>query len=412
MNRKSFTKVALTALGCVMMSQTIFAQGWIGSGTNTIYGVNSTLGLSPLNVGLGTSSPSAQFHTTGSVRFQGLTTSTESQVLVSDASGNLSLRDASTIGTTDAWELDGNAATATDFIGTTNAQHFRIRTNNIQRMVVTSAGRVGIGQTATAPTKAVDMRYSQNLAYADNAWNRDGLLIYNDFASTGTGQAATITLAARGGASSWQARALITGEVMGSDEMDIAFQNEFTGSAQVRETMRITHDGFVGINVDAADIDSYLHVDALNGNVRFENLPSGQGRALVIDNNGYIYESSVKSNTELQDEVDALKQELNELKELLQTQVNGNTEKTSWLKQNYPNPGTDVTIEYYVNDFDTDAYLIVMDMNGKEVSKEMIDRSGNGEFAISTADTPAGIYQYALVIDGEVIDAKKMMLTK
>ena len=50
------------------------------------------------DIGIGTTTPSAQFHTTGSVRFAGLTQdSTQTHVLVSDASGNLYYRSASSL---------------------------------------------------------------------------------------------------------------------------------------------------------------------------------------------------------------------------------------------------------------------------------------------------------------------------
>ena len=64
-------------------------------------------------------------------------------------------------------------------------------------------------------------------------------------------------------------------------------------------------------------------------------------------------------------------------------------------------------IKYYVYDFNTEAYLIVLDMNGKTVIKEMISRSGNGELTVTTVDIPTGIYQYVLVLYGEVVDTKK-----
>ena len=67
---------------------------------------SSTLGrLTPMyingpNVGLGTNSPAAQLHTTGSVRFAGLTQdNTQTNVLVSDANGNLYYRSASSLAT-------------------------------------------------------------------------------------------------------------------------------------------------------------------------------------------------------------------------------------------------------------------------------------------------------------------------
>jgi hypothetical protein len=82
-----------------------------GSNVNTSIVFNttsSTLGrLTPMyinggNVGLGTNSPTAQLHATGSVRFAGLTQdSTQTNVLVSDANGNLYYRSASSLATDD-----------------------------------------------------------------------------------------------------------------------------------------------------------------------------------------------------------------------------------------------------------------------------------------------------------------------
>ncbi|HKR04274.1 MAG TPA: hypothetical protein VJY62_06510 [Bacteroidia bacterium] len=50
------------------------------------------------------------------------------------------------------WNLTGNAGTnpSTNFIGTTDAKTFKIRTNNQVRMTVLSNGKVGIGTTAPA----------------------------------------------------------------------------------------------------------------------------------------------------------------------------------------------------------------------------------------------------------------------
>ncbi len=52
-----------------------------------------------------------------------------------------------------AWSLTGNAGTsyATNFVGTTNNVGFRVRTNNIQRMLIDSLGDVAIGSTAFNP---------------------------------------------------------------------------------------------------------------------------------------------------------------------------------------------------------------------------------------------------------------------
>lgn len=48
------------------------------------------------------------------------------------------------------WELDGNnTISPANYVGTSNYQHFRIRTNNTERMIVTNTGVIGIGNDAT-----------------------------------------------------------------------------------------------------------------------------------------------------------------------------------------------------------------------------------------------------------------------
>lgn len=58
---------------CIMCSVTAYSQGWVSNDSNRLYSVNKSLGLSPVFVGIGTNNPAAQFHTTGSLRFSGIT---------------------------------------------------------------------------------------------------------------------------------------------------------------------------------------------------------------------------------------------------------------------------------------------------------------------------------------------------
>ncbi|MFH2141605.1 MAG: hypothetical protein ABIJ97_04225 [Bacteroidota bacterium] len=113
------------------------------------------------SIGIGTIAPSAQLHTTGTVRFQNYPSGANGAIVRTDVSGNLATTNftgdvnqvllgdatfgtASTSGT--AWQLTGNAGTnaGTNFIGTTDAVDFVLRTNNSQRMRINSAGQVAI----------------------------------------------------------------------------------------------------------------------------------------------------------------------------------------------------------------------------------------------------------------------------
>jgi hypothetical protein len=70
-------------------------------------------------------------------------------LLQTDGSGNLSWVGASGLNN-HAWTLIGNSGTnpSSHFIGTTDAQPLAIRTNNIQRIFITSGGDVGVGTSS------------------------------------------------------------------------------------------------------------------------------------------------------------------------------------------------------------------------------------------------------------------------
>jgi hypothetical protein len=82
------------------------------------------------NIGIGTITPSAQFHTTGSVRLAGLTSdSTKNRVLVSDTSGNLFYRNVSSL---NRWQYAaGTVYDSVDNIGigTSNTQGYKLAVN-------------------------------------------------------------------------------------------------------------------------------------------------------------------------------------------------------------------------------------------------------------------------------------------
>lgn len=129
-----------------------------GSGGASSQWANNNVGINynAGSVGLGTNAPTAQLHTLGSVRFQGLLQNNAlTKVMVLDANNNVSWRDASTLTSTgggSGWLLTGNAASASDFIGTTNVQNLKFYTNNTQKAVLTPDGLMGIG-TAFPPSK-------------------------------------------------------------------------------------------------------------------------------------------------------------------------------------------------------------------------------------------------------------------
>ncbi|XZF13489.1 tail fiber domain-containing protein [Chitinophagaceae bacterium MMS25-I14] len=93
------------------------------------------------------------------------------------------------------------------------------------------------------------------------------------------------------------------------------------------------------------------------------------------------------------------------------------TDKTSrdasQLFQNTPNPFSgDTRIDYYIASMNQNAYIMVYDLNGKELKRMPVNTTGKGSVTISGDSLQSGMYIYALIIDGREIDSKKMTLIK
>ena len=83
------------------------------------------------------------------------------------------------------------------------------------------------------------------------------------------------------------------------------------------------------------------------------------------------------------------------------------------LFQNAPNPFNQSThISYYIPQSSGNATIMVTDINGRNIKSVPITATGNGQISLQTAQLTAGTYVYSLYIDGNLIDTKKMVLTK
>ena len=82
------------------------------------------------NVGIGIADPTARLHITNSLRYVDATPGDDNgKVLTSDANGNASWQVPGA--NSSNWALQGNAISATDFLGTTNSQPLNFRVNNV-----------------------------------------------------------------------------------------------------------------------------------------------------------------------------------------------------------------------------------------------------------------------------------------
>ena len=125
-----------------------------------------------------------------------------------------------------------------------------------------------------------------------------------------------------------------------------------------------------------------------------------------------------------QKQIDDLQKQLNDLKTLvLQIQsgaVSSNQSSqtvelgtSAKLEQNIPNPfNRNTIINYFLPQAVNKAMMQVVTIDGKIIKAVPLTAKGNGQLIIKAGELAAGTYQYSLIVDGNLIDSKKMVLMK
>lgn len=158
------------------------------------------------------------------------------------------------------------------------------------------------------------------------------------------------------------------------------------------------------------------------GTVRFQDLPNGSGRALVVDANGNVMVATStitrpandQTTTELQSQIDDLKKEIQELKALLKqntvnVDANSSNANEAKLYQNAPNPAKgETSIRYYLPDNSENASITIYNLSGQLVKTIGLREKGNGN--ITLTGLQSGSYLYQLNVNGKRIDSKKMLI--
>ncbi len=91
---------------------------------------------------------------------------------------------------------------------------------------------------------------------------------------------------------------------------------------------------------------------------------------------------------------------------------NENLTSENVLFQNVPNPfATTSTIRFSLSKSINSAVINIYNMNGTQLKSIELHERGDGSITIKGGEYAAGMYLYALITDGQVIDTKRMILT-
>lgn len=121
----------------------------------------------------------------------------------------------------------------------------------------------------------------------------------------------------------------------------------------------------------------------------------------------------IRSIQILKEELDAVKCE-NSAKRLNQnaTGLSSAEDNGNKLFQNTPNPFTNqTTIKFNLSNYAKNAFICIFDMTGKMLKQIPVTADQNCAI-IQGHELTAGIYLYSLVVNGQEIDTKRMILSK
>ncbi len=83
------------------------------------------------------------------------------------------------------------------------------------------------------------------------------------------------------------------------------------------------------------------------------------------------------------------------------------------LDQNIPNPASQNTlINYYIPANTRSAEIQIIGIRGEIIKKVALPTKGNGQLKLQTALLDSGTYAYSLIVDGNLVDTKKMIMAR
>ena len=200
-------------------------------------------------------------------------------------------------------------------------------------------------------------------------------------------------------------------------------------------TMKHFIEGNVGLGITnpiaALDVVGDVRLGSYTG-TQFNGIPS---YLLGVDDNGNVIKTSFSNSDANISAIDSNREEISILKNYIslleerlaqlefrqdeslnQIQVslsNAIDIEQPFISQNLPNPSSYHTkIKYYIPETSRTAVIKFYSLSGQIMQKVDIDVLGQGEVSVDVEKMMSGNYKYTLVVDGQLVDTKTMVIIK
>ena len=187
---------------------------------------------------------------------------------------------------------------------------------------------------------------------------------------------------------------------MSEDARSAAMNQNFANADNIR------HSGFIAQEVADA---------AKNANYNFNgvHIPESENDNYSIAYSEFVV-PLVKGMQEQQRMIENLQQQINELQKKLESKAVNNqvAVSVSSMEQNVPNPfSRETEIKYNIVGQFRNANIHIYDLSGKQIKTIPVKQPGASSVTITSDQLVAGIYMYSILVDGKLIDSKRMVVT-
>jgi len=180
----------------------------------------------------------------------------------------------------------------------------------------------------------------------------------------------------------------------------------------------------VGTNRDGSKAINYIElIPFIIESIKEQQVGVDSLKTVIIEQSNIITSYKKQINS-LEDEISTLQQTINTCCKSSGSKTKSNVENdnidiltsqtsTAVLYQNSPNPfKQSTTIKLELPQTIVSALVCIYDLNGRQLKCFTVTGRGNTSVQITASELSAGMYHYALIADGNLIDTKTMVLTE